>query len=238
MARHGHSTGGARLLPVPSPNRPPFSILLLAALLGVLLLVIQFGIVTLTFERLGLTTAGAALLLLASLLGSAINIPLFQLQMPIHNGDDMHLLYRLLGLRAQQPPRQMIVAINLGGGLIPVAFCVYLLLELPLHISDVLLATTAVAVISYAFSRPVPGMGIMMPILVAPLTAALAALMLNPLQGAPLAYIAGTLGVLLGADLLRIMDVRFLHAPLASIGGAGTFDGVFITGIVAVLLTG
>ena len=62
--------------------------------------------------------------------------------------------------------------------------------------------------------------------------------MLNPLQGAPLAYIAGTLGVLLGADLLRIMDVRFLHAPLASIGGAGTFDGVFITGIVAVLLTG
>jgi uncharacterized membrane protein len=76
--------------------------------------------------------------------------------------------------------------------------------------APVLLATTAVAVISYAFSRPVPGMGIMMPILDAPLTAALAALMFNPLQA----------------------------APLASIGGAGTFDGVFSTGIRAVLLTG
>ena len=30
--------------------------------------------------------------------------------------------------------------------------------------------------------------------------------------------------------------VRRLGAPLVSIGGAGTFDGVFLTGILAVLL--
>jgi hypothetical protein len=30
--------------------------------------------------------------------------------------------------------------------------------------------------------------------------------------------------------------VRRLGAPVVSIGGAGTFDGVFLTGIVAVLL--
>ncbi|MDR9481040.1 MAG: DUF1614 domain-containing protein, partial [Spiribacter sp.] len=41
---------------------------------------------------------------------------------------------------------------------------------------------------------------------------------------------------LLGADLMRLGNVRGLGSPIASIGGAGTFDGVFITGIVAVLL--
>ena len=53
----------------------------------------------------------------------------------------------------------------------------------------------------------------------------------------PLAYISGTLGVLIGADLMRLRDVRKLATPFASIGGAGTFDGIFLTGIIAVLLT-
>ena len=54
---------------------------------------------------------------------------------------------------------------------------------------------------------------------------------------AALAYIAGTLGVLIGADIFRLKDIRKMGTPVASIGGAGTFDGIFITGIVAVLLT-
>jgi uncharacterized membrane protein len=53
---------------------------------------------------------------------------------------------------------------------------------------------------------------------------------------AALAYVAGTLGTLLGADLLNLYRVRQLEAPVVSIGGAGTFDGIFVTGIVAVLL--
>jgi uncharacterized membrane protein len=31
--------------------------------------------------------------------------------------------------------------------------------------------------------------------------------------------------------------VQGLGAPVASIGGAGTFDGIFLTGVLAVLLT-
>ena len=53
---------------------------------------------------------------------------------------------------------------------------------------------------------------------------------------APLAYIAGSLGTLIGADLSNLGRVRGLGAPVASIGGAGTFDGIFLTGILAVLL--
>ena len=118
------------------------------------------------------------------------------------------------------------------------AFSLYLLFTLDLRVADVVFVGSFVALVSYLFSRPVKGMGVMMPILVAPLTAALAAMLINQSQSAPVAYIGGTLGVLVGADLLRIMDVRRLRAPIASIGGAGTFDGVFLTGIIAVLLTG
>ncbi len=59
----------------------------------------------------------------------------------------------------------------------------------------------------------------------------------------PLAYVAGTFGTLVGADLLNMPRVRRLQAAgcrlqaaVVSIGGAGTFDGVFLTGLVAVLL--
>jgi uncharacterized membrane protein len=40
----------------------------------------------------------------------------------------------------------------------------------------------------------------------------------------------------LGADLANLGKVRKLGAPVASIGGAGTFDGIFIAGVTAVLL--
>ena len=51
-----------------------------------------------------------------------------------------------------------------------------------------------------------------------------------------LSYIVGTLGTLIGADLTNLRKLQGLGAPVASIGGAGTFDGIFLTGILAVLL--
>jgi uncharacterized membrane protein len=101
---------------------------------------------------------------------------------------------------------------------------------------DASVATALVSAISFAFSRPMAGLGVAMPIFIAPLAAALVAMLINPGQSAPLAYICGTLGVLIGADLLRLKDIQQMGVPVAAIGGAGTFDGIFITGIVAVLL--
>ncbi|MEJ6592750.1 MAG: DUF1614 domain-containing protein [SAR86 cluster bacterium] len=218
-------------------TNPSIIALLILSLVG-LLLVIQFGIITVTFEKLGVSPTGATRLLLGSMIGSLINLPLFSLKtdIPRQETDSWHYLF--LGLSPRQDFSRTIIAINVGGGVIPVAFSLYLFIALDLHIADVMFVGGIVALVSYLFSRPVKGMGIMMPILVAPLAAALAAMMINQPQSAPLAYIGGTLGVLVGADLLRIMDVRQLRAPIASIGGAGTFDGVFLTGIIAVLLTG
>jgi uncharacterized membrane protein len=75
------------------------------------------------------------------------------------------------------------------------------------------------------------------PTLIPPLVAAGIAMLLSWRQAAPLAYIAGTLGTLIGADLLNLDKIHGLGAPIASIGGAGTFDAVFMTGILAVLIS-
>ena len=98
------------------------------------------------------------------------------------------------------------------------------------------LAVAIVAATTHVVARVVPGVGIVVPTFVPPLAAAVTAWVLDVEATAALAYVAGTLGTLLGADLLNLPRVRELDAPVVSIGGAGTFDGIFVTGIVAVLL--
>jgi len=57
--------------------------------------------------------------------------------------------------------------------------------------------------------------------------AALVAAVLHPVAVAGLAYAGGTLGTLLGADLVNLPKARRLGAPVVSIGGAGTFDASY-----------
>ena len=215
----------------------PLHLLPFLLLLLLLVAVIQVGALTLAFDKLGLSPGGAFLLLTASIFGSLVNLPLAR----IHS-DHVEPLPRSWWQHGLlQPPQGFtgttLIAINAGGALVPVTFSLYLLLSQPVGLDQALLAVAGVSLISYMFSQPVPGLGIGMPVFVAPVTAALAALLIEPQQAAPLAYIGGTLGVLIGADLLRLGDIRYLATPVASIGGAGTFDGIFITGIIAVLLT-
>ena len=215
----------------------PFAILAFFLLSIFAVVLLQVGILTLAFDKLGLSPGSAFLLLFVSLMGSAINLPLFKVrasepQEPIVPPP----VLRMLKIRLPPFDGYTVIALNVGGGLIPIAFSLYLLLHNPGLWGKALVATSLVAAISYASSRPVPGIGIGMPILVAPLTAAIIALTIGAEQSAPLAYISGTLGVLIGADILRLNNIRQMGSPIASIGGAGTFDGIFITGIVAVLL--
>jgi uncharacterized membrane protein len=48
------------------------------------------------------------------------------------------------------------------------------------------------------------------------------------------AYIAGVAGPLIGVDLLHLKGIEQSTVGMASIGGAGTFDGIVLSGIVAV----
>ncbi|MBC7335638.1 MAG: DUF1614 domain-containing protein, partial [Clostridia bacterium] len=69
------------------------------------------------------------------------------------------------------------------------------------------------------------------------LLAAACALLLARENPAPVAYISGTMGTLIGADLLNYRIIRRLGAQAVSIGGAGIFDGIFLVGIVAAFLS-
>ncbi len=214
----------------------PFYLALLLAVLGMLLVFVQVGALTLVFDKLGLSPDSAMLLLSTSLFGSLINLPLFSVKAegPPPAPEVFHSLLRLPQMEFNG---KTVVAVNVGGCLVPLAFSAYLMLHNPVNPFTVFAAVGAVALMCRLTSRPVPGVGIGIPIFIAPITAAIVSLLIDPQQSAPLAYISGTLGVLIGADLARLGDIRKMGTPIASIGGAGTFDGIFLSGIVAVLLT-
>lgn len=217
--------------------RLPGNIVLLLLVFIFLAVLVQAGLVRVAFDRLGLSEASAFLLLFSSLAGSLINLPLFRITSEPPRPGALPPLGRFWFFQHLEYHGKTLIVLNVGGCLIPLCFSLYLLLNNPLPFGDALLGVGFVTILARLFSRPIPGLGIGMPLFIAPIGAALAALLINPAQSAPLAYISGTLGVLIGADLLRFKDIRRLGVPLAAIGGAGTFDGIFISGIVAVLLT-
>lgn len=216
-----------------SPRTLVFFILLISLLVAF----IHVGILRVAFEKLGLSETAAFVMLFASLIGSTVNIPLFTIdaKTPFHEPVEWP---RPGLLRWPEKPfeNKTLVAVNVGGCLVPLAFSLYLLTMHDVPLLKALLVAVIVAGLSRALSQPVPGIGIAMPVFIAPVSSAFLALLLDQAHSAPLAYIGGTMGVLVGADLLRLNDIRSLGSPFASIGGAGTFDGIFLSGIVAVLL--
>ena len=216
------------------PKIPPRFILLIAAL-ALLVTAIQIGVLTVAFEKLDLSSDSAYLLFITILGGSLINLPLFSMKSEPPNLEEIPPPLRELYRKMPYTGKTIVMA-NVGGCVVPAAFCLYLLAHHPLNIFYVALAVAAVTLLSFKTSRRVPGIGMGMPILLAPLLAALVSVALDPDNAAPMAFISGTLGVLIGADLLHLKDIRKMGTPFASIGGAGSFDGIFISGIVAVLL--
>lgn len=212
-------------------------LLILAAILLATAIFVQVGLLAIALDKLGVSAGGGFLLLLSSLAGSLINLPLGYVSSdPPPPGLLDKYRRRSLLLPPHYRPGRTLIMINVGGCIIPLAFCFYLFLRTPVGLVEALLGAGVVALVCRVVSKPVPGMGIVLPLFVAPLFAALTAVLVAPEHSAPLAYVSGTIGVLVGADLLRMGDVRRMGAPMASIGGAGTYDGIFITGIVAALL--
>jgi uncharacterized membrane protein len=217
------------------PLALPF-ILAFALLVFVVIALIEVGLLKYAYERMGVPPRYVLAVLLLSLFGSAVNIPVAQLppeEMVSGGVVNFFGVSYIVPIVRESPGT--IIAVNVGGALIPVILSIYLLIKNRLFGRGVL-AVAVVSIIVHSMAYPVRGVGVSVPIFIPPLVAALAAVILNWRQAAPLAYIAGCLGTLIGADLLNLGNIRGLGAPIASIGGAGTFDGVFLTGIIAVLL--
>ena len=217
----------------------PLALFFALALFGLLVFVfalVQVGLLGAAFQKLGLPPQTVPLVLLASLLGSGINIPVRKLRTPVRT-PDLELLAMAFRFRlpAAATVRETVLAVNVGGAVIPTLLSLYLVGRAGQPLGY-LLATAVVSLVVHRVARPVPGFGISVPLWIPPLTAALSALLLVPGESAAAAYVAGTLGCLIGADLLNLPKIARLGAPVASIGGAGTFDGVFLSGVIAVFL--
>jgi len=213
-----------------------FSIFVGVFLIMFILLVL--GALRRAYLSLGVKPGTAMLLLFGSLIGSYFNIPIANLpdERVVSNN-----VVEFFGMQYNMPTVEhwpgTIIAINVGGAVIPTLMSLYLLMTRELWTKG-LIAVAAVALVLHWLAEPVPGLGIAVPVFFPAVTTAVVAILLSRENAAPLAYIGGSLGTLIGADLTNLDKVRGLGAPVASIGGAGTFDGIFLTGILAVLLAG
>jgi uncharacterized membrane protein len=211
-------------------------------ILAFLFALLEIGIIHYAFGALGLPPELAFMALFASLLGSYFNIPIARVDGGVAHHAEMVSAF---GVRYRVPARSTggstVVAVNVGGAVVPILVCIYVLSHQAAAIVPSAIGATIVAIVVHRFARPIRGLGIATPMFIPPIVAAIAAYLLAGLFGGPqhldaIAYVSGVVGTLVGADLTNLKKLGDLGAPVASIGGAGTFDGVFLTGIVAVLL--
>ncbi len=219
----------------------PLTLPFLLAWLGVLtalsflvvLRVLQFA-----YAQLGIAPRYFFTWLFASLAGSYINLPIMRF-----SPEQMTRLQEIpfYGVPYVIPTVETwpgtILAVNVGGAIIPILLPLILIVKNGLY----RMAAWGIAIVSlacYVLAEPVQGLGIAIPVFYPPVIAAIVALLLSRQYAAPLAYACGSLGTLIGADLMNLGNIRGLGAPVMSIGGAGTFDGIFVTGLIAVLLAG
>ena len=202
----------------------------------VFFVLVQINVIALAFVEIGIPSQYIFMILMAILLGSFINIPVKRIP---QSNVDRRTTAHYFGISYSIPiwrNRYTLLAVNLGGAVIPMIICLYLFFKTALWM-EFTVSTALMTGLCYRLSRPVPGLGIALPPLVPPIAAAVIALVVAYPHAPVVAYFSGTVGTLLGADILKLKKITELGAPVASIGGAGTFDGIFLTGILSVLLS-
>jgi uncharacterized membrane protein len=219
------------------PLTPGLFSILVIIFIGLVIL-IQLRILRYAYMRLGIGPGAALFVLFGSLIGSYFNIPITILPgHAIRSGEvvDFFGMRYVVPLVTQWPGT--VLAVNVGGAVIPTLMSTYLVLRYQLWLKAAI-AVAVIAIVIHAMASPVHGVGIAVPVFMPVVVTAILAFLLSREYAAPLAYIGGSMGTLVGADLLNLDKISGLGAPVASIGGAGTFDGIFLTGILAVLLAG
>jgi uncharacterized membrane protein len=215
--------------------------IVIAVALAIVLPLAFADLLTTALLKLQLRPGTAALVVLGIFGGSLVNIPVKRIPRADGRAHDWLAIY---GLHGRWPAlsrirRETIVAVNVGGCVVPASLAVYETLRLvrePGGAGLLALAVLANVAVCYLIARPVAGIGITMPAFPPAAVACLVALFAAPAQATPLAFVAGVAGPLIGADLLHLRDVGQVSSGVVSIGGAGTFDGILLTGILALYL--
>ncbi len=207
-------------------------------ILAVLLFVFLLFSVFVSFSAIGFTPLEIVLIAMASFLDADVNIPVATLKSkePIV-GLRQISWFGIDFLVPVYSYEETIVAVNFGGAIVPVFASAYLLITHLKILPQALLAIVVMSVLIHFMAFPVRGVGIVTPFFLPPVLSALLAILIGGGAAPVIAYTSGTLGSLIGADLMNLNRLDRLGASFVSIGGAGVFDGVFLTGLIAALLT-
>jgi len=219
---------------------PPAYITLLTIIFALTVIFFFYGVVGYAFKKIGFDAVTVAVLLFLTLAGSYVNIPLFKIRsrVPIVRVREVSFFGVLIRVpEIGEIESYTTIAVNLGGAIIPVLVSAYFMSKDIEVFYYGMVGALIVALITHLVARPKPGVGIVTPAFIPPLTAALVAMAMPTGQQPIIAYVSGVLGALIGADLMNIGKISSLGTAYASIGGAGTFDGIFLSGILAVLLS-
>lgn len=221
---------------------PPGCLALILFALALLFIPFMLADVFLSaLTKLGLSAEQSAMAAAAIFMGGMFNLPIKRIERdePLQTG-----MSNMFGMRQFSSPeineREVVLSVNIGGCVVPVLLAGYQIMRLwsleTAFFGAALLAIVINIGVCYYMAQPVPNVGIAMQPFVPALTAVACALILTPSQAPAVAFAAGVLGPLIGADLMHLDDISKISTGMASIGGAGTFDGIVLSGIVATLL--
>ena len=190
-----------------------FSLWLLLPLIALVLVFLFYKAMSSSFPKMGIPRRLVIPIFVAILIGGLFNIPIWR------SGSTT-------------------VAVNVGGAIIPLLVSFYLLRKAPLL--KTALAVAIVAMVSGLLAKVNANGSITLHFgfLIMPLTAVSVALILAGRKAPQAAFIAGTIGAIIGVDLVHLREAIHLGATYLSIGGRGVFDGIFTTGIIAAVLAG
>ncbi|MGC8607242.1 MAG: DUF1614 domain-containing protein [Vulcanisaeta sp.] len=197
----------------------------------------------LVLVSIGIQPLLALTLTLGSLLTSYINVVIAEITyyVPFNPFIDLMKLFPM-PLVIQRIDK-LFLEVNIGGAIIPVVTSVYLISTYLVGDMAILMAFIISLVISsiviWQSARLIPGIGIALPTALPVLLTLILTLISTVLFHAnPLAfsYSLGSLSTLIGADLLNIKKVIRTMRGYVSIGGAGVFDGIYITGLMSLIL--
>ncbi|MFA4848602.1 MAG: DUF1614 domain-containing protein [Methanoregula sp.] len=220
-------------------------ILLLVGLVILLIPLLLLGVIGAAFTKLGFSWISAIAVVLLMLFGSYVNIPVYTIKRDmVRVSPDTTSGYGANSPWSPAPVWNTIISINLGGAILPICISLYLLYQAVLITGASLLVPVGagialVALITFVSTRPVPGVGLRVPLIIPALTALLMGVLLFGGAGIPatvLAFVSGTIGILLGGNLAHLHRIKDLDVADVSIGGAGTFGAIFICCILPALI--
>lgn len=236
-------TGGIRFV-----SAGGLSVLVILLLVGLMILLIPLlflGVIGAAFTRLGFSWITAIAVVLLMLFGSYVNIPLYTIKREmVRVSPDTTSLYSADTPWSPAPVWDTLISINLGGAIIPICISLYLLYQ-AVHITGTSLLVPVgagiaiVALVTFVSTRQIMGVGLRVPLIIPALTALLIGLLLFGGAGIPatvLAFVSGTIGILLGGNLAQLHRIKALDVADVSIGGVGTFGAIFICCILPALI--